>query len=106
MDKDGNKTGGRQLGTPNKDKPFKAALLMEAALAEAGEPSPAPKGSLRHIARQLLERGGEDTMSAREIADRFDGKVPQAHIGDSDEDAINIISTIRREIVRPDNKDS
>lgn len=51
---------------------------MEAALLEQGQESPAPKGSLRYIARQLLLRAGEDTASAKEIGDRFDGKPAQA----------------------------
>jgi hypothetical protein len=37
-------------------------------------------------ARQLLERG--DPVAIREIADRLDGKVPQAIIGDDDSDPI------------------
>lgn len=69
---------GRPPGSQNKDKPFRDALRMEAALAEKGEPTPAKPGSLRFIARQLLERAGEDTASAKEIGDRFDGKPAQA----------------------------
>jgi len=38
---------GRPRGSPNKDKPFRDALRIEAALAEQGKDSPAPKGSLR-----------------------------------------------------------
>lgn len=97
---------GRPKGSENKDKPFKAALLIESKLAEDGEKSPAPKGSLRYIARQLLERAGEDTQSTKEIADRFDGKVPQAHIGDENEDPINHVHAIERRIVHADDSDS
>ena len=68
----------RPAGSPNKDKPFRDALRMEAALAEAGELTPAKKGSLRYIARQLLERAGDDTAAAKEVGDRFDGKPAQA----------------------------
>ena len=68
---------GRPPGAPNKDKPFRDALRMEAALAENGEESPAKEGSLRYIARELLKRGGKETTAAREVADRLDGKVPQ-----------------------------
>jgi hypothetical protein len=76
-----------QSGNPGgkpKQKPFKDALLMEAKLAEAGEPSPAPKGSLRWNARKLLEQG--DVSAIREIADRLDGKVPQGVIGGEPDD--------------------
>jgi hypothetical protein len=69
---------GRPAGAQNKDKPFRDALRMEAALAEQGEPTPAPKGSLRYIARQLLDRAGDETAAAKEIGDRFDGKPAQA----------------------------
>ncbi len=50
---------------------------MEAALAEKGEPSEAPEGSLRWIAHKLLIRAGTDTVAAREIGDRLDGKPAQ-----------------------------
>jgi len=69
---------GRPPGSQNKDKPFRDALRMEAALLEAGEESPAKKGSLRYIARQALLRACEDTPTAKEIADRLDGKPAQA----------------------------
>lgn len=75
---------GRPPGSPNKDKPFRDAIRMEAALAEQGQPTPAPIGSLRWIARQMLIRAGEETAAAAHIGDRLDGKVPQA-IGGSDE---------------------
>lgn len=69
---------GRPAGSANKDKPFRDALRMEANLAESGEETPAPKGSLRWIARQLLHRAGEETAAAREVGDRLDGKPAQA----------------------------
>lgn len=62
----------------NKDKPFRDALRMEAALAEEGIETPAKKGSLRWIARQMLDRAGEETAAAREVGDRLDGKPAQA----------------------------
>ncbi|MEY9644786.1 hypothetical protein ABIF07_001064 [Bradyrhizobium elkanii] len=69
---------GRPAGSPNKDKPFRDALKMEAALAESGEETPAPKGSIRWIARQLLIRAGEETAAAKEVGDRLDGKPAQS----------------------------
>lgn len=68
----------RPAGSPNKDKPFRDALRIEAALAEDGGATPANKGSLRWIARQLLERAGDETAAAREVGDRLDGKPAQA----------------------------
>lgn len=44
---------GRPPGSVNKDKPFRDAIRMEAALAEQGEDTPAHPGSLRFIAREL-----------------------------------------------------
>jgi hypothetical protein len=61
-----------------RDKPFREALNIERLLAEKGEESPAPEGSLRWIARQMLKRAGADTPTAKEVADRLDGKVAQA----------------------------
>lgn len=69
---------GRPAGSPNKDKPFRDALKMEAALAENDEETPAPKGSIRWIARQLLIRAGEETAAAKEVGDRLDGKPAQS----------------------------
>ena len=67
-----------------RDKPFRDALRMEAALAEKGELTPAQPGSVRYAARKLLERAGEETAAFREAADRLDGKVPQAMVGDDE----------------------
>ena len=51
---------------------------MERLLAENGEETPSKPGSLRYIARQMLMRAAEDTPTAKEVADRLDGKVAQA----------------------------
>lgn len=69
---------GRPSGSQNKDKPFRDAIRMEAALAEQGEGTPAKPGSLRYIARQLLIRASEETAAAKEVGDRLDGKAAQA----------------------------
>lgn len=97
----------RPAGSSNKDKPFRDALRMEAVLAEEGEQSPAHKGSLRWIARQLLNRAGDETAAAREVGDRLDGKPAQAIIGGEDDDpAVAMIHRIERIIVRPGVKPS
>lgn len=90
-----------------RDKPYRDALRMEATLAESGEDTPAPVGSLRWIARQQLKRAGEDTAAAKEIADRLDGKVAQAVIGgDEDEPPIQTVTKIELIGVRTPDKDS
>jgi hypothetical protein len=68
----------RPAGSQNKDKPFREAIRLEAALAESDQATPAPKGSLRWIARQLLNRAGDETAAAKEVGDRLDGKAAQA----------------------------
>ncbi len=60
------------------------------ASAASGEECIAPVGSLRWIARQQLKKAGEDTAAAREIADRLDGKVPQAIVGDEEHPPVNV----------------
>lgn len=75
---------GRPPGAQNKDKPVRDALRIEAALLDNGEESPAKPGSLRHSARQMLIRAGDDTATFKEVADRLDGKPAQA-IGGDDE---------------------
>jgi hypothetical protein len=47
----------------------------------------------------LLNQG--DVPAIREIADRLDGKVAQAIVGDDDEDAIKVVARIERIIVDP-----
>jgi hypothetical protein len=98
---------GRPLGAQNKDKPFRNALRMEAALAEQGEDTPAKNGSLRWIARQLLNRAGEETAAAKEVGDRLDGKPAQAIVGDDEADPIrHEITRIERVIIYPPDRDS
>ncbi len=84
-----------QSGNPGgrpKHKPFAEALRMEALAAERGEPCEAAIGSLRWNARQLLTQG--DVSSVRELADRLDGKVPQAVVGSDDDPAIKVENTV------------
>lgn len=92
---------GRPAGSPNKDKPFRDALRMEEKLAEQGEPTPAKPGTLRYIARAMLERASEDTPTAREVGDRLDGKVPQAVVGDDEHPPIRMIDRIERLVIDP-----
>jgi hypothetical protein len=75
---------GRPIGAQNKDKPFRDALRVEAASLESGPKKPKPhrKGTLRWNARKLLMNGSPPAI--REIADRLDGRVPQAMTGIDD----------------------
>lgn len=85
----GNANSGRR-----QEKPFRDALRME--LAAAGEDSKA----LRDIARALIAKAADGDMQAiKELADRTDGKVPQAVIGD-EENPLNFVHTVTRQIVR------
>lgn len=88
-----------------RDKPFRDALRMEAKLAEDGEETPAKPGSLRFIARSLLIRAGDETVAAKEVGDRLDGKVPQGVIGgDEDDPAIQTVTRIELVGVRSPDK--
>lgn len=94
---------GRPAGSQNKDKPFRDALRMEAALADKGEETPALRGSLRWIARQMLNKAGEEVSAAFQIRDTLDGKPAQAITGDDELDPIRVVQEIRRSIVDPKN---
>lgn len=70
---------------PIKDKPFRDALRME--ILAMGDDH---KG-LRLVARKLLDNAVNNDLSAiREIADRIDGKIPQAIVGDDEYDPIQV----------------
>jgi hypothetical protein len=86
----GNANSGRR-----QEKPFRDALRIEIAAADGDQ------RGLRKIARKLIEMAEDGDMQAiKELADRTDGKVPQALVGD-DENPINVIHRIERAIVRP-----
>jgi Family of unknown function (DUF5681) len=78
-----------QSGNPGgrpKEKPFRDALRMEALALARGEKANHPAGSLRANAQLLLLKG--EVSAIREIADRLDGRVPQAIVGDDESDPI------------------
>ena len=78
---------GNPGGRP-KAKPFRDALRME--LAAAGEDHKA----LREIARNLISLARVSDREAlpaiAQIADRMDGKVPQAIVGDDEADPVTV----------------
>ena len=91
--------GNKLVANRRKPKPFLDALNME--LKAAGDDHKA----LRRIAKKLIAEAEKGEMWAvKEIADRLDGKVPQAMIGDKGEDPI-MFSAIVRTIVDPAHKD-
>lgn len=80
---------GRPIGAQNKDKPFRDALRLQ--IAAAGE----DRKALRGVADALIEKARSgDVQAIKELADRLDGKVPQAIVGDDEHDPVSI-----REIV-------
>lgn len=81
---------GRPPGVPNKDKPYRAALRRMV--------SENPDVLDKIARRQLAAAEAGDTTACREIADRLDGKVPQAVVGDSEHDPVQFIVTgVKRE---------
>src|SRR5262245_43757219 len=90
-----------QSGNPGgrpKEKPFRDALRMEAHALARAEKADHPDGSLRANAQLLLLKG--DVAAIREIADRLDGRVPQAIVGDDESDPIRY--AISDEPMNPD----
>jgi hypothetical protein len=83
---------GRPKGSPNKDKPFRDALRKR--LFEA-------KGDMRRLDRiaDELVKAAEigNVIAIKEVADRMDGRVPQAIVGDDEHDPVKLIVTgVRR----------
>ena len=91
---------GRPIGAQNKEKPFRDALRIEAQALADGVITEHAKGSLRCLAQSLLFKGADgDVPGIKEVADRLDGKVPQAIGGDPDNPLQ--VEQIKRTIVDP-----
>lgn len=74
--------------------------MLGIAIKEAHEEG---RDKLRAVADALVAKAiGGDVQAIKEIADRLDGKVPQAVVGDDDLDPIRLITRIERVIVKPD----
>jgi hypothetical protein len=84
--------GNTEGSKSRKAKPYRAALMLELAAAESGNPMPeVPPNSLRAIVRGHLVKAAEKDMAAiKELADRLDGKVPQIVAGDDEADPITL----------------
>ncbi len=90
---------------PYIDKPFRDALRV--AVKRAADDEAMGKTKLDRIAAQLVAEAIEgDVPAAKEIADRLDGKVAQAIVGDNESDPVRVIHEIRRTIVDPAKKGS
>lgn len=84
-------------GRPPKEKSF--ANMLNIAIKEAIEGS--DKTKLRAVADALVEKAmAGDVQAIREVADRLDGKPPQALIGgDEDDNPVSVVTRI--ELVAP-----
>lgn len=79
-------------GRPPKERSF--ANMLRIAITD-GE-------NLRAVADALVTKAkAGDVQAIKEIADRLDGKVPQAIIGDDASDPLRLVAEIRNIIVRP-----
>jgi len=84
-------------GRPPKEKSF--ANMLNIAIKEATE---AGGTKLRAVADALIEKAvAGDVAAIKEIADRLDGKVPQAVVGDDESDPISLVHVVERRLVRP-----
>lgn len=88
-------------GRPPKEKSF--ANMLNIAIKEAHDEG---RDKLRAVADALVAKAiAGDVPAMKEIADRLDGKVPQALVGDDDADPINFVGRIERAIVRANSPD-
>jgi DNA replication protein DnaD len=77
---------GNQNSGKRKDKLFHMALMLKLKELE-----PDDNRGLRRIALNLIEMAeSKDMQAIKELADRVDGKVAQAIVGDDDDAAIRI----------------
>jgi len=83
-------------GRPPKEKSF--ANMLNIAIKEAVEGS--DKTKLRAVADALVDKAmSGDVQAIKEVADRLDGKVAQAIVGDDEHDPIGFIIKIGGERV-------
>ncbi|NKK06733.1 hypothetical protein GFL93_12765 [Rhizobium leguminosarum bv. viciae] len=84
-------------GRPPKEKSF--ANMLNIAIKEASETGGGTK--LRDVADALIAKAiAGDVAAIKEVADRLDGKVPQAVVGDDDHDPIGVVFKTIYEAIR------
>lgn len=84
-------------GRPPSEKTF--ANMLRVAIKQAHDEQ---GDKLRAVAEALVNKAlTGDVPAIKEIADRLDGKVPQAVVGDDDLDPIRLVQRIERVVVRP-----
>lgn len=88
-------------GRPPKEKSF--ANMLRIAINEA---TGGGGTKLRDVADALVTKAmAGDVNAIKEVADRLDGKVAQAIVGDDEADPIRTVTRIERLIVNPANSD-
>ena len=93
--------GNANSGRKKNEKSF--SNMLRIAINEADKKEGTTK--LRDVADQLvLQAVNGDLNAIKEVADRLDGKPAQAIVGD-EENPLEMIHKIEREIVRPKSKD-
>lgn len=76
-------------GRPPKEKSF--ANMLNIAIKQATEDG---RDKLRAVADALLDKAmSGDVQAIKEVADRLDGKVAQAIVGDDDHGPVQIVIT-------------
>jgi hypothetical protein len=92
---------GNPKGPPKRAKLFTQALLISLKKTDENDVE-----AIQRIADKLVAQGlTGDTQAIKEIADRVDGKVPQAIVGDDEHDPVRLVQRIERVIVHPANPD-
>lgn len=95
-----------QSGNPG-GKPKRAKLFTNALLASLKKTDEHDVEAIQRIADKLVKLAESgDVPAIKEIADRVEGKVPQAIVGDDESDPISLIHRIERVIVHASNPDS
>lgn len=93
---------GNPGGRPKRAKLFTQSLLVALKKTDADNVEAVQRIADKLVA--LAESG--DVQAIKEIADRVDGKPPQAIVGDNESDPVSLIHRIERVIVHPSNPDS